>query len=119
LGTDRIENKIQKGANIPEVHLRAFRMSREEIMYNWLRFIHQIIKNFFLMQGKPLQEDKLFQYRFPAPLWDVIRIFIKNFKTYQFGLTKISLKLHLAVSRITNFGRLFSKRANHNWAKQY
>ena len=88
LGTDRIENKIQKGENIPEVHLRAFRMSKEEIIYNWLRFIHQITKNFFLMQGKPLQEEKLFQYRFPTPLWDIIRIFIRNFSKLPIWINK-------------------------------
>ena len=88
LGTDRIENKVQKGENIPEVHLRAFRMSKEEIIYNWLRFIHQITKNFFLMQGKPLQEDKLFQYRFPTPLWDIIRIFIRNFAKLPIWINK-------------------------------
>lgn len=30
------------------------------------------------MQGKPIQENKLFQCRFPSPLWGRIRIFIRN-----------------------------------------
>jgi len=30
------------------------------------------------MQGKPIQEKKLFQYKFPDTLWECIRIFIKN-----------------------------------------
>ena len=30
------------------------------------------------MQGKPIQEKKLFQYKFPEPLWDKIRLFIRN-----------------------------------------
>lgn len=78
LGTYRIENKIQSGESIPLEHLRAYRMTKEEIMYNWLRFIDQIIKNYFIMLGKPIQEKKLFQYKFPEPLWDKIRMFIKN-----------------------------------------
>jgi hypothetical protein len=77
-GTSQIESKIQKGENIPLFHIRAFRMSKEEIMYNWLRYIQQIIKNYFIMQGKPIQEEKLFQYKFPEPLWERIRIFIHN-----------------------------------------
>jgi hypothetical protein len=96
LGTDRIENKLQKGENIPENHLRAFRMSKEEIIYNWLRFIHQITKNYFLMQGKPLQEEKLFQYRFPEPLWDILRTFVKN-------MTKLPLWVNKDLS-VTVFG---------------
>jgi len=78
IGTYRIENKIQKGEDIPEKHLIAYRMSKEEILYNWLRYIEQIIKNYFIMQGKPIQESKLFEYRFPEPLWERIRIFIRN-----------------------------------------
>lgn len=78
IGTSQIESKIQKGVNLPLPHIRAFRMSKEEILYNWLRYIEQIIKNYFIMQGKPIQESKLFQYKFPEPLWERIKIFIKN-----------------------------------------
>jgi hypothetical protein len=49
-------------------------------MYNWLKYIEQIVKNYFIMQGKPIQEEKLFQYRFPQPLWERIRIFVGNLK---------------------------------------
>ncbi len=78
IGTYKLENKIQKGDDIPEEHLIAYRMSKEEIIYNWLRYVEQIIKNYFIMQGKPIQESKLFEYRFPEPLWERIRIFIRN-----------------------------------------
>jgi hypothetical protein len=78
LGTARIENQIQKGGDIPEPHLIAFRLSREEILYSWLRFVRQIVQNYFITTGKPIQEDKLCQYRFPEPLWDNIENFVKN-----------------------------------------
>src|ERR1041384_1922315 len=78
IGTYRIENRIQVGESLPLDHIRAFRMSKEEILYNWLRYIHQIIKNYFIMQGTPIQEEKLFQYHFPVPLWERIRTFIRN-----------------------------------------
>ncbi len=78
IGTSRIENKIQNGEDIPENHLVAYRMSKEEIIYNWLRFIRQLIQHFFIMQGKPIQEGKMFQYRFPQPLWDRVEMFVQN-----------------------------------------
>jgi hypothetical protein len=34
LGTARLENKVQKGEDIPEPHLRAFRMCKEEVLYS-------------------------------------------------------------------------------------
>ncbi len=88
IGTYRIENRIQKGENIPESHLIAYRMSKEEIIYNWLKYISQIIKNYFIMQGKPIDENKLFQYSFPGPLWDRIRIFVKNLRDLPIWVNK-------------------------------
>ena len=88
IGTYRIENRIQKGENIPEPHLIAYRMSKEEIIYNWLKYISQIIKNYFIMQGKPIDENKLFQYSFPEPLWDRIRIFVKNLRDLPIWVNK-------------------------------
>lgn len=78
IGTYRLEYKIQKGDDIPLDHIRANRVSKEEILYNWLRYIEQIIKNYFYWLGKPIEEKKLFQYNFTEPLWDKIRTFVKN-----------------------------------------
>lgn len=80
IGTYRVENRVQSkdGDDIPHAHLRACRMGKEEIMCNWLRYISQIIKTYYLMQGKPIQEGKLFQYKFPEPLWNKIDVFIQN-----------------------------------------
>lgn len=78
IGTSQIESKIQKGEDIPLPHLIAYRMAKEEVSYNWLKYIQQIIKTYFLMQGTPINEDKLFQYKFPEPLWDRIRIFVRK-----------------------------------------
>ncbi len=80
IGTYKIENSIQKGKEIPEDHLIAFRLSHEEIMYNWLRYVRLIIIQYFAFSGKPINEDKLFQYIFPPPLWDCIRIFVRNLR---------------------------------------
>jgi len=88
LGIARVENRIQQGEEIPEDHLIAYRMTKEEIIYNWLRYIEQIIKNFFIMQGKPIQEKKLFQYRFPETLWERIRIFVRNLRNLPLWVNK-------------------------------
>jgi HNH endonuclease len=80
IGTARIEHRIQNGENIPEDHLRGYRMAREEILYGWLRFVRQIVHNYFITTGKALNEEKLFQYRFPEPLWDNIENFLVNLR---------------------------------------
>ena len=78
IGTRRIESRIQNNEDLPLNHVRAYRLSKEEVIHNWLRYVDQITRNFFIMQGKPVNEKKLFQYKFPQPLWEIIRIFIRN-----------------------------------------
>lgn len=78
IGTSRIESKIQKNEDIPMEHVRAFRMGKEEVMYNWLKFLSQIVQSHFISQGQPVDEKKLFQYEFSDTLWTNIRNYIKN-----------------------------------------
>jgi len=89
IGTSQIENKIQKGESIPSGHLIAYRMSKEEIIYNWLKCIEQIIKNFFTMNSRTYyNEKKLFQYKFPETLWGKIETFIKNLSILPVWISK-------------------------------
>ncbi|HAO79354.1 MAG TPA: HNH endonuclease [Verrucomicrobia subdivision 3 bacterium] len=78
LGTDKVEDKIRNKENIPDGHLRATRMSREEVAYNWLRYVHNLIKRYYLMRGEIIEDDELFEHKFPTELWGLIRKLIKN-----------------------------------------
>jgi hypothetical protein len=78
IGTRRLENKIQAGEDVPEPHLRAFRMAKEEILYCWIGYIGQIIEHYHLTMGKVINRDKLFQYPLPEQLWINIGNFIDN-----------------------------------------
>jgi hypothetical protein len=79
IGT-KIESKIQKGEQIPQDHLIAYRLVREEILYVWLEFIRDIIKNYFITAGTPFDEKKLFQEKFEPQLWTNVETFISNLK---------------------------------------
>jgi len=79
IGTYRLEQKVQAGEEIPPDHLRAFRMSKEEILYNWLRWVKMVVENYIVMQeGVPVDEGRLFHRRLPEPAWDMIGRFIDN-----------------------------------------
>ncbi|MEH3114861.1 hypothetical protein [Pedobacter terrae] len=78
LGTFKIENRIQNGENLPADHVRAYRMVKEEILHNWLRFIGQIIQNHFISLGIPIDDKKLFQNEFSDVLWKIITNSIIN-----------------------------------------
>jgi hypothetical protein len=78
IGTYRLEQRVQAEEDVPPEHLRAFRMSKEEILYNWLRLTRKVVENYFAFQGRAIDEGKLFQYRLPEPLWDNLDRFIRN-----------------------------------------
>jgi hypothetical protein len=80
LGTARLENKVQKGEDIPEPHLRAFRMCKEEVLYSWLSNARQIVQMHFLMSGQPFDQDRSFQYEFPTQLWERLRAYLVNLR---------------------------------------
>lgn len=78
LGAARIEYKVQRGEDLPDHHVRAFRMMKEEILSAWLRYVRQIVQTYFNMMGQPVDEARLFQHPFPAPLWDRLRSYVVN-----------------------------------------
>ncbi len=82
IGTYRIENKIAdgNGDDIPDDHLVAFRIFKEEIMYNWIQYLRLLIKNYYAMIGTKYNEENLFQQKLPDQLWDNLRTFIINLR---------------------------------------
>lgn len=78
LGTSRIESKVQAGDDVPEPHLRAFRMCKEEIMHAWLKNIGQIVQLQFSLDGKLVDQSSLFEQKFPDKLWQTIGNYLEN-----------------------------------------
>ena len=107
IGVNRIEQKIINGRDkdITDDHLIAYRVSKEEILVNWLKYIELIIKGFFINTGKNFDEDNLFQQLFDEQLWENIRNFIRNF-----------IKLPLWRDRALA-STVFSGKANYNFWK--
>ena len=80
IGTYRLENQVGEGKPIPPEHLVAFRLGKEEILFTWLRLVDRVVRNYFIMQGRVVEESRLFQYRFPEPLWELIEHLIANLR---------------------------------------
>lgn len=78
IGGDRIEKRFQDGEKLPLAHIRCCRMSREEIIFNWLKHVTSIVQNHFATHGKTANPEKLFQYQFDNQLWLNIRNYVKT-----------------------------------------
>lgn len=107
-GIFKIEERVRKiregksSETIPDSHLRAYRLVKEEIMYNWLKYVRAIIHSHFLSQGKQIDQNKLMQESFDEILWQNIRKFIRNLSN-----------LPVWVDRDKTY--LFSKRDYRYW----
>ena len=82
IGVARIESKIVDGKDmdITDNHLIAYRMSKEEILINWLSYISDVINNYFSNTGRKFNKSSVFQQKFDDQLWTNITNFIRNLK---------------------------------------
>ncbi len=84
VGVYRIEKKIidNKDTYITDDHLVAFRISKEEVIYNWLQYLIKVIENYFNNTGRLFDNQKLFQEKFDDQLWQNIENFIVNLSLF-------------------------------------
>ena len=82
IGTYKIENNISagKGDFIPDEHLVSYRLFKEEIMYNWIKYLELLVKNHFAYSGEMYDDENLFMQKIPDVLWDNIKTFICNLR---------------------------------------
>jgi len=105
VGVARIEQKIidKKDTDITDDHLIAYRMSKEEIIYNWLQYLKKVIENYFANTGKLYESNKLFQEPFPEQLWNNIRKFIRNLAKLPLWKNKSMASTHFAGKKNYDF----------------
>lgn len=78
LGGRKLESRVQNGESVPEGHLRAWRIAREEVLANVLRWTRLVIENYFAYTGKMVDKDRLLQVMLPDELWNRIENFFVN-----------------------------------------
>ena len=78
LGGRRIEKRIADGEAIPESHLRAWRLAREEVLANIIRWVRLVMANFHAYTGKVVHEDRLLHQRLPDELWKRLANFVES-----------------------------------------
>jgi hypothetical protein len=83
IGVSKIESKLLSGKDhdISDDHLVAYRMSKEEVMTNWLLYVKHVIINYFSNTGTMVDGTSLMQLPFDEQLWKNIRNFIINLKS--------------------------------------
>jgi hypothetical protein len=77
-GGRKLENRVQKGERPPEAHLRAWRMSREEVLANVLRWVRLVIENYYAFMGQAADRERLFERLLPEALWRRVEVFLRR-----------------------------------------
>ena len=78
IGGQKLEYRLQKGDKIPEFHLRAWRIAREEILGNILVWVRLVIENYYAWMGQVADKERLLQHKLPEELWKRIEVFLTN-----------------------------------------
>ena len=78
VGGRRLESRIQQGETITEGHLRGWRVAREEVLTNVLRWLRLVITNYFAFTARLVHEDRLLHTRIPDDLWDRMQNFLES-----------------------------------------
>ena len=78
VGGRRLETRIQRGDIVSDGHLRAWRLARDEVMANIVRWVKLVISNYFVVTMRVVPVDRLLHRRLPDELWDSIRNFLES-----------------------------------------
>lgn len=81
IGGQKLEYRLQKGDKIPEFHLRAWRIAREEILGNILVWVRLVVENYYAWMGQVADKERLLQHKLPEELWKRIEVFLANLGT--------------------------------------
>ena len=96
----RIEREVQDGKHVSDRHLRCVRMSKEEILYNWVSLVRQVVVQSLLFQGKSIMDpEKVFEQRIPEVCWENVGNFIRALKRLPLWVNRDLSVSHFAPKR--------------------
>lgn len=79
IGSGKLESKVQQNIDVPENHLRAHRMGREEILQAWIELVLSVCQTVVISSGQFWDKDKPFHKILPETVWQNVSNFVGNF----------------------------------------
>lgn len=78
VGARRLESRIQQGDKFPEEHVRAWRITREEVAINVLRRVRTVVETYNAYNQRHVERERLMLEEWPELLWENIESFLRN-----------------------------------------
>lgn len=112
-GVHRIEQRIidKRDSDIPDNHLAAYRISKEEIIYAWMPYLINVIKTYFLTTATKYEEGSLFQTEFPEQLWKNIRQFLRSLLSLPLWKDRSMASSHFSGKKTADFWKTIFETA--------
>jgi len=79
IGSAKLESKVQNDLDVPEDHLRAHRMAREEILQAWIELCLSVCQTVVISSGSLWDKERPFQRRHSEAMWASLDNFVVNF----------------------------------------
>lgn len=79
IGSAKLESKVQKDLDVPESHLRAHRLAREEILQAWMELTLSVCQTVVVSTGQLWNKERPFHRQLPDTLWQSVETFVGNF----------------------------------------
>lgn len=79
IGSGKLESKVQQDLDVPEDHLRAHRMGREEILQAWVELVLNVCQTVVISSGQYWDRDRPFHRLLPESVWQNVENFVRNF----------------------------------------
>lgn len=74
----KLEDRLLKGEQIPPMHLRAWRIAREEVLANVLKWVRLTIENYYAFNAEMVEKDRVLHKLLPETLWTNIETVLRN-----------------------------------------
>jgi hypothetical protein len=77
-GGRKLEDRVLKGDPIPPGHLRAWRIAREEVLINVLKWVRLTVEHYYAFNREMIDKERLLHKRFPDPVWKMVETVLRN-----------------------------------------
>jgi len=78
VGGSKLEDRVLKGETIPPEHLRAWRIAREEVLANVLKWVRLAIEHYYAFNLEMIAKDRLLQRPLPDVVWSMVQAVLEN-----------------------------------------
>jgi hypothetical protein len=107
----RIEKNIRekKDTQYSDDYLIAYRLGKEEILYNLMQHLKMFITSYFKQSGTVINQENIFQTQFDDQLWVYIKNFVQNVSQLSLWKTRSNAACNLfsGINHYAYWGEIF------------